>query len=100
MKRIFKYPLQTIDAQTVHLPRGAMSLCVQVQAGPCVWALVDDTQPTEPRIVRVIGTGHPIPDADKLGYVGTYQLHGGALVFHVFITQPDGVIPTGGNDGR
>lgn len=85
MKRVFKYPLETTDEQTVHMPRGAHPLCVQVQGGPCLWAMVDDQQPTEPRTIRVIGTGHPIPDADRLDYIGTYQLHGGALVFHIFL---------------
>lgn len=96
MKRIFKYPLETTDEQVIRIPRGAVPLCVQVQAGPCLWALVDDTQPSESRTVRVIGTGHPIPDADRLGYVGTYQFHGGALVFHVFIAATSGVPPTEG----
>lgn len=85
MKRIFKYPLQTRDEQTLQMPRDSSPLCVQMQGGPCLWAVVDDAQPTEPRTVRMIGTGHPIPDADTLVYVGTYQLHGGALVFHVFM---------------
>jgi hypothetical protein len=87
VKRIYKYPLEMTDEQIIHLPLGAVPLCVQMQAGPCLWAMVDDTEPTEPRLVRVIGTGHPIPDADRLGYVGTYQFHGGALVFHVFLAD-------------
>lgn len=30
------------------------------------------------------GTGHTIQDADRLEYIGTIQMCGGALVFHVF----------------
>lgn len=86
MKRIFKYPLATIDAQTVVMRRGAQPLCVQMQNGlPCLWAMVDDQEPDEDRTIRVIGTGHPIPDANRLDYIGTYQIHGGSLVFHAFI---------------
>lgn len=99
MKRIFKYPLETTDQQVIHMPRDAGPLCVQVQqSGPCLWAMVDDTEPIEPRTVRVIGTGHPIPDAIGLIYVGTYQLCGGALVFHVFMV-PTGVVGTEGRKG-
>jgi hypothetical protein len=29
------------------------------------------------------GTGHDMPD-DPGQYVGTFQMHGGALVFHLF----------------
>jgi hypothetical protein len=85
MKRIYKYPLQTADEQTVVMRAGAWPLCVQVQNGaPCLWAMVDDQQPEQEATFRVIGTGHPIPDADRLGYVGTYQLAAYGLVFHVF----------------
>jgi len=86
VKRIFKYPLKTADQQVLTMPRNAVPLCVQVQphVGPCLWAMVEDSEPTELRTVRIIGTGHPVPDAAKLYYVGTYQLDDGALVFHVF----------------
>lgn len=85
MKRIFKYQLQTTDEQTVSMPRGAAVICVDVQAGiPCLWAMVDDAKPMDGRSIRTIGTGHPIHDAQRLDYLGTYQLHGGGLVFHVF----------------
>ena len=88
---IFKYPLETTDQQVIQIPSGAFPLCVQVQSGvPCLWAMVDDSQPTEPYTFRVIGTGRPINDAEGFLYVGTYQLHGGALVFNVFIDTMDG----------
>jgi hypothetical protein len=33
---------------------------------------------------QTIDAGHPVPDANRLDYIGTFQLHEGALVFHVF----------------
>lgn len=88
MRSIFKFPIETADAQEVAMPKGASILCVQVQRGvPCLWALVDTAQPIVPRKVFVVGTGHLIP-ADAELYVGTYQLNDGAFVGHVFEGKP------------
>lgn len=89
MKRILKYPLEAHpspkSSQTLLMPREVWPLCVQMQEGPCLWAMGDDEQPLEERTIRVINTGDWIPDADRLSYVGTYQLQHGLLVFHVFL---------------
>jgi hypothetical protein len=81
---IWKYQIRTTDLQTIEMPEGARILSVQVQHGaPTVWALVDPANPLVERMLIVCGTGNPCPS--NLGaYVGTYQLQGGALVFHVF----------------
>lgn len=86
MKRIYKYPLEIMDVQEVDLPKGAQILSVQAQYGiPNIWALVDDKQTkTEKVIIRIIGTGYQIPDANSLEYIGTVQLINGSVVFHVF----------------
>jgi len=67
------------------MPKGAEVLCVQMQDGiPCMWAMVDtSTMERERRLFRILGTGHPA-DNDVGKYVGTYQMMGGSLVFHVF----------------
>lgn len=86
MNRIYKYNLEATDEQTLLMPLGARILCVQMQ-GPalCLWAEVDDAQTVEERrAFRVIGTGHPIPDAASLTYIGTVQMRGGQLIFHVY----------------
>lgn len=88
MNRIYKYPLAVDDVQEIEMPSGAMVLTVQAQDEiPCIWALVDtspDLVKTKRRF-RTYGTGHPMEDLEKFPrYVGTYQLRGGALVFHVF----------------
>jgi hypothetical protein len=83
-KSIFKYPLAVDDLQMLDIPEGAEPLTVQIQHDrPCLWALVDPEKPTERRAFRTYGTGHPV-DTHPGAYVGTYQLDGGALVFHVF----------------
>lgn len=87
--RIYKYPLPMKDEVTLDLPDRARVLCAQVQDGqPYVWTLVDTTAPVRPRILHVVGTGHPFP-AGNLVYVGTVQLDAGRLVFHVFERSPD-----------
>lgn len=83
MRTIYKYPLVRCDLQTIPMPAGAKILAVQTQHDlPYLWAMVDSGSPPEPRDFRTYGTGH---DVDQEGdYIGTYQLRGGALVFHVF----------------
>lgn len=85
--RIWKWTLQVTDYQELLMPRGAEVLSVQMQGGdPQLWALVDETAPTESRAFSTYGTVKPMPDLpDIIGrFIGTYQTHGGALVFHVF----------------
>ncbi len=100
MLTIWKFPLSVDDVQTVAMPQGARILTVQVQQGqPCLWAAVDSEQPVKPRTIRMYGTGHPIDPEDCYhwpldgpgprvplpgGFIGTFQLNGGLLVFHVF----------------
>lgn len=82
---VWKYPLAVQDRQTLDLPVGAQVLTVQVQDDvPCLWALVDVTAPTTPRVFHLRGTGHNADGVASALYVGTFQLHDGALVFHLF----------------
>lgn len=86
MKTIWKYPLQVTDMQTLRIPKGARLLATQAQGGePSIWAIVDPDAPKVERVIAMFGTGHPLPDQlDTNSYIGTFQLHGGAVVFHVF----------------
>ena len=84
MKTIWKYPIETTEVQQIGMPQGAEILCVQMQAStPCLWALCEHAAPRQPRTIRIFGTGNPITE-EPGRYIGTYQLSGGALVFHVF----------------
>lgn len=76
------------DAFVVEMPRGAKLLSAQLQptlGKPQLWVLVDQEQPKVRRRLVTVGTGHPLPP-EILGFtfVGTFQLHGGGLVFHLF----------------
>lgn len=86
MKTIWKFELETTDRQKVEMPIGAKILTVQTQnETPCLWALVNpERKERKERYFEVFGTGHKIPLDLSREYIGTYQLKGGSLVFHVF----------------
>ena len=82
MKQIWKYVID--PAAEIDMPWGAEILCIQAQNDvACMWALVDPTARTIKRKFSVYGTGQVIPEVPGK-YLGTFQLHGGSLVFHVF----------------
>jgi hypothetical protein len=87
--QILKWTLPVTDRQTVMIPAGAKLLDVQVQKGPMqehcaqLWALCDENAPKEQRHIAIYGTGNPMPD-EPGDYIATFQMHGGALVFHAF----------------
>lgn len=84
-RTIWKWSLVVTDVQAIQMPGGAQLLAVQMQGGaPQLWALVDPTEAhKEMRTIRIFGTGNPIGEYPG-DYLGTFQLDGGALVFHAF----------------
>ena len=85
--RKFKFELETKDNQTIEISVNAEILTVQTQnETPCIWALVGPIETKEKRFIEVFGTGHDVQYdmGVSRNYLGTYQLHGGSLVFHVF----------------
>ena len=85
MKSIRKFPVEEVTGeQSVEMPVGAQPLSVQVQAGQvCIWSLVDPKAKKEKRFVQIFGIGHPV--VNEGAFIGTFQMSGGAPVFHVFI---------------
>lgn len=84
MKAIYKYPVGISDEIQISIPQNAEILCVQMQYDtPCIWALVDKTAINGFRYFRWYGTGHPVKD-NPGKYIGTVQMNGGSLVFHLF----------------
>ena len=72
---------------TISMPDGAKLLTVQTQTGsPVLWALVNTKNANIIRAIVTVGTGNPMPyeSIDNLQYIGTYQLHGGSFIGHVF----------------
>ena len=84
-KAIWKYPI-VLGEFEVRMPEGCELLTVQVQGVTAqLWALVDPEAPLETRQFVVAGTGQLLPDwLGASDYVGTYQAHGGALIWHLF----------------
>lgn len=81
MKTIWKFNL-TADC-TVEIPLNSEILCVQTQHDrPQMWVLVDPSKQLIKRRIKIFGTGHEINE--DTNYIGTFQLRGGQLVFHVF----------------
>lgn len=82
---IYKYALTIATETDIVMPKGARLLSVQVQRGePMVWAIVDHSQRTVRRRLSVRETGNPLEDAFSGAFIGTIQMYGGAIVFHVF----------------
>jgi len=80
---IWKFPILVCDEQEIEMPQFSQVLTVQMQDGqPCLWAFVDPERPMRKRKIRVFGTGHTIESCGR--YISTFQMQGGALVFHVF----------------
>ena len=86
-RAVWKFPAPVDDQVKIDLPLGAEILSVQVQRGePCIWALCDTEAKKELRSFVWVGTGHAYPSRfyQGLAFVGTIQLEGGSLVFHLF----------------
>jgi len=85
---IWKFPIIITDAVAVKMPAGAQVLSVQVQKEVvCLWAIVNPDNPMEDRRFRIYGTGNPcFSPANR--FVGTFQIYGGELVFHLFEDRP------------
>lgn len=86
MKTIHKFQIPIQDDFVLDLPLNAEVLCVQMQRDvPCVWVLLDTKDlATIARRFRIIGTGNPISDDEKLRHVGTFQTEGERFVWHLF----------------
>lgn len=82
---IWKFPFPIHDRLALEMPTGARILAVQMQGtAPCLWALVDPDAKPQSRFFYIFGTGHPVPDKKIGAFVGTFQMAGGALVWHLF----------------
>ncbi len=61
--KIFKYPIDVMDGQTVKMPKDALPLkaALDPRGKLCIWAMVEPDAELEERIVAVIGTGKNLP---------------------------------------
>jgi hypothetical protein len=89
MQRVYKYAVESGRFKHLMTDRVDM-LDVQLQHGdPQLWALVDVSATPQWRHFVTVGTGWEIPER-IVGHVGSFQVEGGALVFHVFELHPTG----------
>lgn len=68
----------------ITMPVNAEIISVQIQNETlCLWAICDDDKgvETETRVIKLIGTGHPMPDLPR-EFIGTVQQ--GSSVWHIF----------------
>lgn len=87
MNAIWKFPFEITDDFEIEMPEEAKLLTVATQGDvPCLWAMVDPEAPKEMRKFYLAGTGHPLHNEymNDNSYVGSFQMKGGALVFHLF----------------
>jgi len=82
MRTIWKYPIFIVPSITIiYKPKGAILRYVGIQGpDPCVWFEVENTPRLEECIIKVFGTGQPIPDDGQ--YLGTCQQYG--YVWHLY----------------
>ncbi len=86
MRKVFKYAVPVEDVFTLDMPAGGKILSFQAQRDrPTIWVLVNPDAPMQSREFRLSGTGHPITDYNnELYFIGTCQMMGGSLVWHLF----------------
>ena len=89
MSVIWKYETEIVDYVNFDIPKEGKILSVQIQHGTtCIWVLIDPSQPKEKRYFKIAGTGHPITEPiETLDFIGTFQMVGGSLIFHLFELQ-------------
>lgn len=85
-KVIWKFDIDVDDFQEISMPLNAEILCVQSQFGkPKIWAIVNPDAIKIKRVFWLAGTGHDLPEVTcKRKYIGTFQMLGGMLVYHLF----------------
>jgi len=82
---VWKFSIPAGSEFSVIMPVSAQVLCVDVQFGdPQMWCLCNPIEERAPRKFLLTGTGHLREDLEGARYIGTFQLQGDALVFHLF----------------
>lgn len=85
METVYKYKIELQDEQIVKLPRGVKILNVDTQDSEIfIWALVDTERDLREIKILIRGTGHEIISCINKKYIGTIQLLGGKLIYHIF----------------
>jgi hypothetical protein len=87
-RTIWKFPLQVVEEQALQMPIGAKVLHVGTQGNiASIWAEVDPTAELEKRWIYMFGTGHSLPALRAAKHLGTFMMHDGTVVYHVFCSE-------------
>jgi hypothetical protein len=84
---VWKFPIANAKEFTAELPADAKILSVQRWKDfPCFWVLVDPQAKKVQRRFTLVGTGHSleVESSVSLDFLGTFQMHGGDSVTHLF----------------
>ena len=89
MKTIWKYEVRIDGVFKLTMPKGAEIIAFQTLHGaPTIWAIVNTEEELTERVFSIRGTGHPF--VGKSGkYLGTIQVSGGSLIWHLFEIEID-----------
>lgn len=97
MHTIYKYPLTPKLEQVIQIHSDHDILTLQTQSDPVtetdvptIWAEVETDSPLIDVTIHIVGTGWAIP-SDATRYIGTFQQQGGALIWHVYKGELNGV---------
>lgn len=80
--KIYKYPLDLADQQTISMPEGAEMLSIgQSRDQIILWVMADPAAALRDYVFRIVGTGNEVPDG--LQYLGTVQQS--TYAWHIFL---------------
>jgi len=84
--KIYKYSFPSSSFKhEIYMPLEAEILSFQVQHEVLtIWALVDPEKGSVPRYFSIFGTGDYVDKSNVKQYIGTVQVMGGSLVWHLF----------------
>lgn len=84
-KAIWQFTLSLTGVQTIKMPENANIIHLEVQYNELnIWAIVDTKALKEERTFSMYGTGRLLEVAEEEKHIGSFQMSGGSLVFHVF----------------
>lgn len=89
MKTIWKYEITANETIQIKVPKESKFLTVLSQFDSVfMWCLVDTDNELETLSLKVCATGQELSKDFDGTYLGTFFVHGGHLVFHLFdVTQ-------------
>jgi len=87
---MWKFSVPIANVFELEMPEGAIPLSCGVQKGQAViWAAVDTTtEKKERHLFYLRGTGEDLPNLTATRFMGTFQMLGGDLIYHLFDGGP------------